>query len=399
MKTLLKFVHGPVLHAAPRRVLTATVLWLTAVQAPAAPSPDSLTLLGALDAHDRAVHVKDGWIRDPYIVRGPDGIYHLTGTTPDPGDSRETNDPYNTGLGNGSIVGSAMRVWRSPNLVDWEDAGAPFTLRDTLHYREDPRNMEGKPLWAPELHWLGNRWALLHCPAALCSLALTEGPNLSGPWTHPMGENIGKRHDPSLFKDDDGSLWMIWGSGWIAPLKSDLSDFAADPVRIGPNGGDGKIGHEGCTVFKIHGKYVLFGTGWSTGKLRKGSYNLYYATADKITGPYGERKFAGRFLGHGSPFQDNGGRWWCTAFYNANVPPLPRQDIQSRDLSSDAHTINAQGVTLVPLEVTMEDGDLVIRALDPDYAHPGPDEADQLSPTATPGKDSVLQPSNHADLP
>ena len=48
---------------------------------------------------------------------------------------------------------------------------------------------------------------------------------------------------------------------------------------------------------------MLFGTGWSTGQMRRGSYNLYYATADKITGPYSERKFAGRFLGHGTPFK------------------------------------------------------------------------------------------------
>ena len=68
---------------------------------------------------------------------------------------------------------------------------------------------------------------------------------------------------------------------------------------------------------KIGNKYVHFGTAWSTDRGRQGSYNLYYCTADKITGPYGPRKFAGRFLGHGTPFQDKDGKWWCTAFFNA----------------------------------------------------------------------------------
>ena len=124
---------------------------------------------------------------------------------------------------------------------------------------------------------------------------------------------------------------------------------------------------------------VLFGTGWSTGLGRRGSYNLYYATADNITGPYSERKFAGRFLRHGTPFQDRQKRWWCTAFYNANVPPISREGIQTRDLSATAQTINQRGTTLVPLEVRLRDhGAIYIRAKDAAYAIPGPDEAQRF---------------------
>jgi xylan 1,4-beta-xylosidase len=147
------------------------------------------------------------------------------------------------------------------------------------------------------------------------------------------------------------------------------------PVTIKPSGESAKMGHEGCLIQKIHGKYVLFGTGWSTGGMRRGSYNLYYATADKVTGPYSERKFAGRFLGHGTPFLDDAGKWWCTAFFNANVPPLDSQAIESRDLSKTAQTINGRGTTIVPLDVRLLDnGELFIRAKDSAYATPGPDE-------------------------
>jgi arylsulfatase len=130
---------------------------------------------------------------------------------------------------------------------------------------------------------------------------------------------------------------------------------------------------------KIGGKYVHFGTAWSTDLGRKGSYNLYYCTADKIAGPYGPRKFAGRFLGHGTPFQTRDGKWWCTAFFNANVPPLGREGIETRDLSETAQTINQRGTTIVPLEVkVLDDGDIYIRAKDPAYANPGPDEAQKF---------------------
>ena len=127
------------------------------------------------------------------------------------------------------------------------------------------------------------------------------------------------------------------------------------------------------------GKYVLFGTGWSTGKMRKGSYNLYYAVADKITGPYSERKFVGRFLGHGTPFKDDEGKWWCTAFFNANLPPLPSEEIENRNLAASAYTINQRGLSLVPLDVyTSDQGELIIRAIPSAYSTPGPDEMQEF---------------------
>ena len=180
---------------------------------------------------------------------------------------------------------------------------------------------------------------------------------------------------------------MLWGNTQLAPLAADFTKFTAEPVRIDPSGsrttalGEEKsvIGHEGATMQKIGDKYVHFGTAWSTDQGRKGSYNLYYCTADKITGPYGPRQFAGRFLGHGTPFKTKDGKWWCTAFYNANVPPLPREGIETRDLSATAQTINQLGTTIVPLEVKISDnGGIYIRAKDPAYAVPGPDEVQKF---------------------
>ena len=50
--------------------------------------------------------------------------------------------------------------------------------------------------------------------------------------------------------------------------------------------------------------------------------------------------------------------------------------MQARDLGDTARTINQRGTTLVPLDVRLDrKGDLIIRAKDPDYANPGPDEA------------------------
>ena len=61
--------------------------------------------------------------------------------------------------------------------------------------------------------------------------------------------------------------------------------------------------------------------------------------------------------------------------------PVSKLGIQNRDLSETAQTINEQGTTIVPLEVkTGKDGDVYIRAIDPAYAVPGPDEAQRFQP-------------------
>jgi hypothetical protein len=354
------------------------------------PVMDPQTIRDGLKSHDRALYIKSGWIRDPFIVLGPDDYYYLTGTQPNPDDPRASSDPYNLGLSDESIVGDQVRVWRSKDLIQWESLGSIFSLRESVAFQSIDLD-SGKPaknagrIWAPEIHWLGDRWALVHCPKQVASLAVSAGSDLKGPWTHPMGTNLGERHDPSIFIDDDGSKYLLWQNTLIAPLSEDLTRYTADPVRIDPSSTrisplSGKpirhIGHEGATMLKVGDKYVHLGTAWSTDLGRKGSYNLYYCVADQITGPYGPRKFAGRFLGHGTPFQDRSGQWWCTAFFNANVPPVPRDGIETRNLSENAQTINEQGVTIVPLDVRMLDnGEVYIRAIDPVYANPGPDES------------------------
>ncbi len=335
-------------------------------------------IVKAVKEHARAVHIKDGWIRDPYIVSGPDGFYYLTGTTLDPGDPAEYTKLFNgPGQPKGGKIGHAVRLWRSADLASWEYLGEPYVLeRDAWQYNPRQENLR-EAMWAPELHWTGERWVLVHCPSTVSNLALSAGGEPARPWNLPSPRAFNMKHDPSLFCDNDGIWYMTWGNGLIAKIKPGFKGFDGQPARIDP--ADRQIGHEGTLMLRIGGKYVLMGTGWSTDRMRDGSYNLYYCVADSPFGPFGPRRFAGRFLGHGTPFRDREGNWWCTAFYNADVPPVDDDDIRSRDLSGTARTINPQGVTIVPLDVrVLPGGDVYIRAKDPRYSEPGPDEAQKF---------------------
>lgn len=357
-----------------------------------------------LKTHDRALYILDGFMRDPYLVLAPDGYYYLTGTT---GGIPEGYDILNVGLKPKLIDPWKMRVWRSRDMVDWESFGTPYTQLDNYWATVDkmpagakkgkkkkakaaaqsPKQMfktiprDEWRLWAPELHIIDGKWVIIHTTpnpfGGMANLAVTDGDKLEGPYTYPMGAEMFDKHDPSIFQDDDGTVWMVWKVGTIAPMNPGLKGFAAEPVDLVP--ANRKMGHEGALIKKIGKKYVLFGTAWSTDKGRVGNYNLYYCTADKLTGPYGERRFAGRFLGHGFPFTDKQGRWWCTAFYNGNIPPIAREDLKKRPLPDTAYTINPMGTTIVPMEVKIaDDGDVFITAKDPDYAVPGPEEVQRF---------------------
>jgi xylan 1,4-beta-xylosidase len=333
----------------------------------------------AINLHDKAVHVLHDWMRDPYIVKGPDGYFYLTATQngAERFDSREIHD-------------HGLPVYRSKDLARWEFLGYPYTIADAGNYEDyfkmgsqhspDPFNstdVSALRLWAPELHFIDGRWAIVHTSSGRYSnMLLTEGDKIEPPF-YMWDEKFGNQHDPSIFQDDDGTCWLVTGCTNIQQLNDDLTGFVGERIPIGAS--NRSMGHEGAYILKFEDKYILFATGWSTDNMRKGTYNLYYAVADNVQGPYGPRKFAGRYLGHGIPFQDHKGRWWNTAFWNANVPELTREEARTRDLSDDAYTIVKQGLTLVPMVIEQHDGKVVVYAKDPDYRYPGPEEVQNFN--------------------
>ncbi|MCV9389303.1 family 43 glycosylhydrolase [Reichenbachiella ulvae] len=319
--------------------------------------------------HKKAIHPIDDWMRDPFITLGPDSRYYMTMTQ----QKNEEGDDL-------------MPVYVSDDLWNWEKIGFPYSIRKASNAeefearlaekneeRDDPMPMR---LWAPEMHWVDDHWVYIHTSnTGLGNLIQTKGTDLfelKSQW----GSNFRRKHDPFLFQDDDGSKYLVYKCTEIVKLKDDLSGTDGEPVQIGPS--NRKMGHEGAFIIKYKGKYVLFGTAWSTDEMRHGTYNLYYCTSDNLMGPYGERKFAGRFLGHGTLFLDKQDRWWCTAFYNANKPPISPQEAKTGDQSDTAYTINKQGLTLVPMEIKMENGEVIIRPKDPDYGYPGKEEVQQF---------------------
>lgn len=329
----------------------------------------------AIEAHDSAVHIFDDWMRDPFITIAPDGDYYLTMTQ------------HGDEIDGRKVISAGAPLYKSKNLWEWKFDGYFYDIaKDAGNYpnyisnwEERKKNSGSKDplkLWAPEIHYINGKWHVLHTSnSGLGNFASTKGNKLTAPYKG-WNERFSQQHDPTIFQDDDGSCWLVSRCAQIQKLNKDLSAFDGEPIKLDPS--NRKMGHEGAYIIKFDGRYILFGTAWSTDEMRHGTYNLYYTVADKLTGPYGERQFAGRFLGHGTPFKDKNGKWWCTAFYNANKPTLTREEAKVIDVSDTAYTLNKQGLTLVPLDIKLVNGKVVVTALDPDYRYPGPEEVQKF---------------------
>lgn len=151
---------------------------------------------------------------------------------------------------------------RSYDLLHWEFVGHIFErLEDNpAHRLESGQNIFGKGMWAPSLRYHGGKFYVsFSCNDTHCShIFIANEPE--GPWVHHvMGDFF---HDPSLFFDDDGRVYIVYGN-------TELNITELDPDTWQPKqGGLNRIlvkdkpyqplGYEGSHLYKLNGRYYLF---------------------------------------------------------------------------------------------------------------------------------------------
>ncbi|MEO8472787.1 MAG: glycoside hydrolase 43 family protein [Chryseolinea sp.] len=139
-----------------------------------------------------------------------------------------------------------------------------------------------------------------------------------GPWKKSSFKP--SHHDHTIFFDDDGRVYMIYGAGnlKLVELNADLSGIKPgieEQVIIenasAPAGTNIMLQAEGSQLFKVKGKYYLFNITWP----RDGMRTVVIHKADKITGPY-EGKLALQDLGvaQGGLIDTPDGNWYSYLF-------------------------------------------------------------------------------------
>ena len=211
-------------------------------------------------------------------------------------------------------------IMKSTDLVNWHLVSYAYdtlTSADAMMLAHG-KSTYGRGSWASSLRYHQGTYYVSTFAQTSGKTHVYFTKNIEkGPWKAVSFKP--SLHDHSLFFDDDGRVYMVYGSGKIqlAELTADVSGvkLGTTPQVIIENAGTpaGATGlpAEGSQLFKIKGKYYLFNISWPKGGMR----TVIVHRADKITGPY-EGRVALQDMGvaQGGLIDTPDGRWFSYLF-------------------------------------------------------------------------------------
>ena len=178
-------------------------------------------------------------------------------------------------------------IMTSKDLKNWETVGYIFDrLTDSPKYDLLNGTVYGRGQWATSLKYHNGKFYALLAPnerGAMGDTYIFSAEKAEGPWT--IVSRMRHFHDCSLFFDDDGRVYVIYGTGEMMELKPDLSDvIEGTHQQLFQREEDEKGILEGSRMIKHNGKYYLLMIShvYAPGKHRR---EVCYR-ADNIHGPY-----------------------------------------------------------------------------------------------------------------
>lgn len=213
-------------------------------------------------------------------------------------------------------TGRGVASLHSEDLVEWEHGPAVFEEPPAWIADEVPENRG--VYWAPDVMRVGERHLLYYSVSSFgdmesaIGLATTPTLNPEDPefgWTdhgsvvrsHEGGDF--NAIDPAVFQDDDGRLWLAFGSHW-----SGLKLVELDPEtgkRLNPDAPLVSISSgpsmEAAYLHKRDGYYYLFQNRGSCCRGDESTYNIQVGRSEDITGPYVARDGGEMLEGEGTP--------------------------------------------------------------------------------------------------
>ena len=212
-------------------------------------------------------------------------------------------------------------VMASKDLKNWETVGYIFDkLTDSPKYDLLEGTVYGRGQWATSLKYHNGKFYALLAPneqGAMGDTYIFSADKAEGPWK--IVSRMRHFHDCSLFFDDDGRVYVIYGTGELMELKPDLSDvIEGTHMRIFQKEADETGLLEGSRVVKYNGKYYLLMIShvYAPGRHRR---EVCYR-ADDIHGPYEkqvilESEFGGfSYEAQGTIVDSPSGDWYGIIF-------------------------------------------------------------------------------------
>ncbi|GAA4397753.1 glycoside hydrolase family 43 protein [Nibrella viscosa] len=214
-----------------------------------------------------------------------------------------------------------LPIMKSKDLVNWQLVGYAYdTLAsvDALNLTNG-KSTYGRGSWASSLRYHNGTYYVTTFAQTTGKTYIFTTKNIEkGPWKEVSFKP--SYHDHSLFFDDDGRTYLIYGAGKLklVELTADASGVkpgTTEQVLIEnastPSGTGGGLPAEGSQLFKVNGKYYLFNITWPKGGMR----TVVIHRADKLTGPW-EGRVALQDLGvaQGGLIDTPDGKWYAYLF-------------------------------------------------------------------------------------
>jgi len=219
-----------------------------------------------------------------------------------------------------------LPIMKSTDLVNWRIVGYAYdTLGDddalTL---KNGKSAYGRGSWASSLRYHdGTFYVTTFSGTTGKTYVYTTKDIEKGPWKVASFKPM--LHDHSLFFDDDGRVYMVYGGGRIriVELTSDASapkpgglDQTIIEDASAPAGPQVGLPAEGSQLFKVNGTYYLFNITWP----KNGMRTVVVHRADKITGPYGGRvALRDQGVAQGGLIDTPAGEWYAYLFQDCGA--------------------------------------------------------------------------------
>lgn len=214
-----------------------------------------------------------------------------------------------------------LPIMQSKDLVNWKLINYAYdTLANTdaLNLTHG-KSTYGRGSWASSLRYHNGVYYVTTFSQTTNKTYIYSTKNIEkGPWKRvSFGPAY---HDHSLFFDDDGKVYLLYGSGKLSlvQLNADLSGPKEGGIRQVvienaslPSQRHGGLGAEGSQLYKIKGKYYLFNITWPPGGMR----TVVIHRANKITGPWeGKIGFQDKGVAQGGLIEKQDSTWYAYLF-------------------------------------------------------------------------------------
>jgi beta-xylosidase len=214
-----------------------------------------------------------------------------------------------------------LPIMKSKDLVNWKTIGYVY---DTLANMDELNLTNGKSTygrgsWASSLRYHNGTFYVTTFAQTTGKTYIFSTKDIEkGNWKKVSFSP--SYHDHTLFFDDDGRIYMIYGAGKLKliELSEDLSGVKSNSTEqvvienaSAPAGENIMLNSEGSQLFKVNGKYFLFNIVWPKGGMR----TVIIHRADKITGPYeGRVALQDKGVAQGGLIDMPDGRWFSYLF-------------------------------------------------------------------------------------